>query len=84
METMKYSDTAFPVHLDPGQIVAELHANAVDLPKRTVREHIEYALDHPIGAGPIEKAVQAGDKAADRGGARLPGGRGPLPPHPVH
>lgn len=62
METMKYSDTAFPVHLDPGQVVAELHANAVDLPKRTVREHIEYALDHPIGAGPIEEAVQAGDK----------------------
>ena len=62
METMKYSDTAFPVHLDPGQIVAELHANAVDLPKRTVREHIEYALDHPIGAGPIEETVQAGDK----------------------
>ena len=62
METMKYSDTAFPVHLDPGQIVAEVHANAVDLPKRTVREHIEYALDHPIGAGPIEETVQAGDK----------------------
>lgn len=62
MERMKYSDTTFAVPLDPKQIVAELHANTVDLPKRTVREHIEYALDHPIGAGPIEEAVHAGDK----------------------
>ena len=62
MENMKYSDIEFPVPLDPGQIVAEVHANAVNLPKRTVREHIEYALDHPIGAGPIEEAVQPGDK----------------------
>lgn len=62
MENMKYSDTTFAVPLNPRQIVAEVHANAVDLPKRTVREHIEYALDHPIGAGPIEKAVQPGDK----------------------
>ena len=38
---MKYSDTAFPVPLDPGQVVAELHANAVELPKRTVQEHIQ-------------------------------------------
>lgn len=54
MESMKYSETEFAVALDPAQVVAEVHANAVDLPKRTVREHIEYALDHPIGAGPIE------------------------------
>lgn len=62
METMKYSDITFDVPLDPRQVVSEIHANTVDLPKRTVREHIEYALDHPIGAGPIEEAVQAGDK----------------------
>lgn len=62
MERMKYSDTTFAVPLDPKQIVAEVHANTVDLPQRTVREHIEYALDHPIGAGPIEEAVHAGDK----------------------
>lgn len=62
METMKYSDTEFNVDLDPQQVVAEVHANTVELPQRTVREHIEYALDHPIGAGPIEEAVQAGDK----------------------
>ena len=62
MEPMKYSDTEFSVSLDPQQVVAEVHANTVELPKRTVREHIEYALDHPIGAGPIEEAVQAGDK----------------------
>lgn len=62
METMKYSDTEFSVSLDPKQVVAEVHANTVELPKRTVREHIEYALDHPIGAGPIEEAVQPGDK----------------------
>lgn len=62
MEPMKYSDTEFSVSLDPQQVVAEVHANTVELPKRTVREHIEYALDHPIGAGPIEEAVQVGDK----------------------
>ena len=62
MESMKYSDTAFAVSLDPRQVVAEVHANSVDLPRRTVREHIEYALDHPIGAGPIENVVRPGDK----------------------
>lgn len=62
MESMKYSDTTFAVPLDPRQVVAEVHANAVDFPKRTVREHIECALDHPIGAGPIEEAVTPGDK----------------------
>lgn len=62
MERMKYSDTEFDVSLDPRQVAAEVHANTVDLPKRTVREHIEYALDHPIGAGPIEEAVKPGDK----------------------
>lgn len=62
MEPMKYSDTAFPVSLAPRQVVAEVHANTTDLPQRTVREHIEYALDHPIGAGPIEQAVRPGDK----------------------
>ena len=61
MESMKYSDTAFSVSLDPAQVVAEVRANTVDLPKRTVREHIEYALDHPIGAGPLEEAVRPGD-----------------------
>ena len=62
MKDMKYSDTSFSVSLDPGQVVAEVHANAVDLPKRSVREHIEYALDHPIGAGLIEDVVSKGDK----------------------
>ncbi len=62
MESMKYSDTEFLVSLDPKQVVAEVHANTVELPKRTVREHIEYALDHPIGAGPIEEVVHSGDK----------------------
>ena len=36
--------------------------NTVNLPKRTVREHIEYALDHPIGRGPLSEAVHPGDK----------------------
>ena len=27
MESMKYSDTAFAVPLDPAQVVAEVHAN---------------------------------------------------------
>ena len=62
MEQMKYSDTAFAVSIDPAQVLCEVHANQVELSKRTVREHIEYALDHPIGAGPIEEAVQPGDK----------------------
>ena len=50
----------FEVTLNPQQVVAEVCANAVDLPKRTVREHIEYALDHPIGAGPLEETRSGG------------------------
>ena len=62
MEAMKYSDTVFSVSLAPEQVVAEVHANTVNLPERTVRQHVEYALDHPIGAGPIEEAVRPGEK----------------------
>ena len=37
MENMKYSDTEFAVSLNPCQVVAEVHANAVEFPRRTVR-----------------------------------------------
>lgn len=61
MHQLKYSDFAFEVPLEEGQIMAELCPNAVNLPKRSAKEHIEYALDHPIGTGPLSDVVHAGD-----------------------
>ena len=54
-EAMKYGQQEFEVKLPPELIAAELEPNHVDLPQRTVPEHIHYALEHPIdsdrGAG---------------------------------
>ena len=44
-EAMKYGTESFEVHLPAEQIAAEVEANHVDLPQRTVAEHIRYALD---------------------------------------
>ena len=44
-EAMKYGTKSFEVHLPPEQIAVEVEANHVDLPQRTVAEHIRYALD---------------------------------------
>ena len=46
MYEMNYGKTVFPV----------------ELPQRTTRERIEYALDHPIGQGGLGEAVKPGDK----------------------
>ena len=61
MYKLKYSDTAFEVPLAQSQIAEVLRSNPVTLPKRTVRGHIEFALDHPIGAGPLCDYIHAGD-----------------------
>ena len=83
MESMKYSDTAFPVSLDPAQVVAEVHANTVNLPKRTVREHIEYALDHPIGAGaPLGGGPPPGTRSASSSRTPPAAGSSPAPTCP--
>ncbi len=58
---LKYSHTEFEVPLPESQIALEMHSNPVDLPKKTVRQHIIDALDHPIGAGPLSEVVHAGD-----------------------
>ena len=42
---MKYSNIEFEVNIPEKQIACELESNVVDLPQRTVKEHIEYALD---------------------------------------
>lgn len=64
MHTMKYSNIEFDVNIPEEQIACELESNVVDLPQRTVKEHIEYALDNPIGAGDISTVVKKGDKVA--------------------
>lgn len=64
MHTMKYSNIEFDVNIPEEQIACELESNVVELPQRTVKEHIEYALDNPIGAGDISTVVEKGDKIA--------------------
>ncbi len=60
-EAMKYGAKSFEVHLPPEQIAAEVEANHVDLPQRTVAEHIRYALDHPIDSAPLRELVKPGE-----------------------
>ena len=64
MHSMKYSSIEFEVNIPETQIACELESNVVDLPQRSVKEHIEYALDNPIGVGDISTVVQKGDKVA--------------------
>ncbi len=64
MHTMKYSNIEFDVNIKEEQIACELESNVVELPKRTVKEHIEYALDNPIGAGKLSTVVKKGDTVA--------------------
>ena len=45
MHTMKYSNIEFDVNIPEEQIACELESNVVELPQRSVKEHIEYALD---------------------------------------
>ena len=60
-EAMKYGTESFEVHLPAEQIAAEVEANHVDLPQRTVAEHIRYALDHPIDSAPLRELVKPGE-----------------------
>ena len=60
-EAMKYGTKSFEVHLPPEQIAVEVEANHVDLPQRTVAEHIRYALDHPIDSAPLRELVKPGE-----------------------
>ena len=57
-EAMKYGTESFEVHLPAEQIAAEVEANHVDLPQRTVAEHIRYALDHPIDSAPAAGSLR--------------------------
>ena len=64
MHFMKYSNIEFEVNIPETQIICELESNVVDIPQKSVEEHIEYALDNPIGAGDISTVVKKGDKVA--------------------
>lgn len=44
MHSMKYSSIEFEVNIPETQIACELESNVVDLPQRSVKEHIEYAF----------------------------------------
>ena len=61
MHTLRYGNAQIPVPLPEGQIVQELLSNPVELPRRTPAERVRYALDHPIGADPLEEVVAPGD-----------------------
>ena len=60
-EAMKYGTQEFEVRLPQEQIAAELEANHVDLPQRTVAEHIHWALEHPIDSAPLRELVKPGE-----------------------
>ena len=60
-EAMKYGHEEFEVHLPAELIAAELEPNHVDLPQRTVAEHIHYALEHPIDSRPLKELVKPGE-----------------------
>jgi len=57
---MKYGDKEFSVGLDESFIAAELHSNVVSLPQKTALEHINEALDNPIGSPRLEEMVKPG------------------------
>jgi nickel-dependent lactate racemase len=57
---MQYGDQEFTVNLDEKDILCELEPNAVSLPRRTAREHVAYALAHPIGSPRLEEIVKPG------------------------
>lgn len=60
-EAMRYGQQGFPVELPPELIAAELEPNHVELPQRTVAEHIRWALDHPIDSRPLKELVEPGE-----------------------
>ena len=57
---MKYGDKEFSVELGSGLIAAELHSNTVALPKKSALEHINEALDNPIGSPRLEEMLKPG------------------------
>ena len=57
---MKYGDREFSVELGNGLIAAELHSNAVALPEKSALEHINEALDNPIGSPRLEEMLKPG------------------------
>lgn len=57
---MKYGDREFSVELGSGLIAAELHSNTVALPAKSALEHINDALDNPIGSPRLEEMLKPG------------------------
>ena len=57
---MKYGDREFSVELGSGLIAAELHSNTVALPTKSALEHINDALDNPIGSPRLEEMLKPG------------------------
>ncbi|MGI5977071.1 MAG: nickel-dependent lactate racemase [Candidatus Limivicinus sp.] len=60
-EAMKCGQKEFPVNLPENLIVQELRSNDIDLPQRSVEEHIRYALDNPIDSKPLKELVKPGE-----------------------
>ncbi len=57
---MKYGDREFSVELGNGLIAAKLHSNSVALPAKSALEHINEALDNPIGSPRLEEMLKPG------------------------
>lgn len=57
---MKYGDREFSVDIGSSLIAAELHSNTVALPAKSALEHINEALDNPIGSPRLEEMLKPG------------------------
>jgi nickel-dependent lactate racemase len=61
---MKYAKTEFKVNVPEEQIMQELESNEIAFPARNVKEIVEDALDHPVGAGMLDTVLSPGDTVA--------------------
>lgn len=57
-----YGDTSFSLTVPAGDLVAEVRANAVDLPALSPEQAVREALAHPVASPPLEELVRAGHK----------------------
>jgi nickel-dependent lactate racemase len=64
MHVMKYAKTEFKVNVPEEQIMQELESNEIAFSARSVKEIVEDALDHPVGAGMLNTVISPGDTVA--------------------
>lgn len=61
MISLSYNGREIPVPLPEGQILQTVEANRIHLPEGTPEELVEQALEHPVGAPPLEAVIAPGE-----------------------